>query len=392
MRTAYFDCYQGATEAMLLGALVDAGGDLERLRDDLQALGAGTVTVTAAKVQERGLAVSRVAIKAKDDAIRREMREVATVILKSRLAKPVQERTLRVFHRLAVALGRLQDRAPEHVVLNEAGSLAAIATVASFVLLLDQLGLAQLSCSALPLGSGTVKGPEGLMPVPAPVVVELLAGIPVYDNGESGETLTPLAAAMLSTLIKDFGRMPAMRLASQGWGAGSGKAPSLCRVLLSQEATGEGEVRETIGVVETNIDDANPQFYEYVIERLFAAGAVDVFLTPVIMKRGRPGIKLTALVFPEKQEAITEIIFAETPSIGVRTYVTERRVLDREILSVKTDFGPIRVKVARQMGTVTNLMPEFKDCVSAAKKQGVPLKVVWQATLAQALQQTGSAG
>lgn len=392
MRTAYFDCYQGATEAMLLGALLDAGGDLERLRDELQALGAGAISVTAAKVQERGLAVSQVTIKAKDDAIRREMREVATVILRSGLAKSVQERSLRVFHRLALALGRLQDRAPEHVVMNEAGSLAAIAAVVSFVLLLDQLSLAQLSCSALPLGSGTVKGPEGLMPVPAPVVVELLAGIPVYDNGEAGETLSTLAAAMLSTLIKDFGRMPAMRLASQGWGAGTGKNPALCRVLVSQESSAEGEVRESIGVVETNIDDANPQFYEYVIERLFAAGAVDVFLTPIIMKRGRPGIKLTALVHPEKQEAVTAVIFAETPSIGVRTYVTERRVLEREILSVKTDFGPIRVKVARQMGTVTNLMPEFKDCVSAARKGGVPLKQVWQTTLAQALQQTGSAG
>lgn len=392
MRTAYFDCYQGATEAMLLGALLDAGADLERLRDDLHALGSGAVTVTVTKVQERGLAVSRVTIKAKDDAIRREMREVAAVILKSRLSKPVQERTLRVFHRLAVAWGCLRDMAPEHVVMDEAGSLTAIATVAAFVLLLDQLGLGQLSCSALPIGSGTVKGPEGLMPVPAPVVVELLAGIPVYDNGESGEQLSTLAAAMLSTLIKEFGRMPAMRLASQGWGAGTGKQPALCRVLMSAESSSEGETRENIGVVETNIDDANPQFYEYVIDRLFAAGAADVFLTPIIMKRGRPGIKLTALVAPEKQAAITDIIFAETPSIGVRTYLTERRVLDREILSVKTDFGPIRVKVARQMGTVTNLMPEFKDCVSAAKKQGVPLKVVWQTTLAQALQQTGHAG
>lgn len=392
MRTAYFDCYQGATEAMLLGALVDAGADVDRLRDDLQGLAPGHVQLTATRVQERGLAVSRVAIKAKDDAIRREMREVAQVILNSRLAKSVQERTLRVFHRLAVAWGRLQDVAPEHVVMNEAGSLAAIATVASFVLLLDQLGLAQLGCSALPLGSGTVQGPDGLMPVPSPVVVELLAGVPVYDNGEVGEQVSPLAAAMLSTLIKDFGRMPAMRLAAQGWGADAGKRPALCRVLLSARASAEGETRETIGVVETNIDDANPQFYEYVVERLFAAGAVDVFLTPIVMKRGRPGIKLTALVAPEEQEAVTDIIFAETPSIGVRTYQAERRVLDREILSVKTDFGSIRVKVARQMGTVTNLMPEYKDCVSAARKQGVPLKVVWQTTLAQALQQTGHAG
>jgi len=168
MRTAFFDCYHGATEAMLLGALIDAGGDIERLRDDLQALAPGLVALTVTKVQERGLAVSRVSIKAKDDAIRREMREVATVILKSKLSKSVQERTLRVFHRLAVAWGRLQDQAPEHVVMNEAGSLAAIATVAAVVLLIDQLGLAHLSASPLPIGSGTVKGPEGLMPVPAP--------------------------------------------------------------------------------------------------------------------------------------------------------------------------------------------------------------------------------
>lgn len=390
MRMAYFDCYHGATESMLLGALLHAGVDLDRLRDDLKAL-TPSVSLTVAQVQDRGVSATRVAVKVKDDVIKREMREVASVILKSQLSKSVQERALRVFHRLAVASGRLTDTAPERTIMHEAGSLTAIATVIAIILGLDQLDVGHLVCSALPLGSGTLKGPQGLMPVPSPLVVELLSGTPIYDNGEYGEQVTPLAAALLSTLCREFGRMPAMRLAAQGWGAGTGKLAPLCRLLTSALDATPTEARETIGVVETNIDDANPQFYEYVIERLFAAGAVDVFLTPIIMKKGRPGIKLTALVSPEQQEAVTDAIFAETSSIGVRTYQAERRILDREILSIKTDFGPIRVKVARQMGSITNLMPEYKDCVAAAKKQGVPLKVVWQATLAQALKQTGQA-
>ncbi|MBO9539407.1 nickel pincer cofactor biosynthesis protein LarC [bacterium] len=391
MRTAYFDCFQGANETMLLGALLDAGADPERLREDLAGL-SDACSLSVTRDRDRGVAATRVTLKVKDDAIKREMREVAGIILKSNLATSVQERALRVFHRLALAHGRMLDQAPERVILHEAGSMTAIATVVAFILSLDQLSLTQLSCSALPLGSGTVKTPQGLMPVPAPVVVELLAGIPICDNGETGEQLTALAAAMLSTLCRDFGKMPAMRLASQGWGVGVGRQAPMCRVLTSAAEPVEAEQRETVGVVETNIDDANPQFHEYVVDRLFEAGALDVFLTPIVMKRGRSGIKLTALIAPEKQEAITDIIFAETPSIGVRTYQAERRMLDREIMSIKTDFGPIRVKVARQMGAITNLMPEYKDCVSAAKKQGVPLKTVWQATLSQALQQTGRAG
>jgi hypothetical protein len=387
MRMAYFDCFHGATEQMLLGALIDAGADPEQIRADLNRLAEGRISLTVTKAMERGIGATRVGVKAKDDAIRREMREVASLILKSRLPKGIQERVLRVFHRLAVAQGKLRDLPPERVIMDEAGSLAAIATITALVSALDQLEVHQVSCSSLPIGSGTVKTPDGLMPVPAPAVIELLSGVPVYDNGEPGEQLTPLAAAALTTLCRDFGRMPTMRLASQGWGVGSGRQAPLCRVLTSAVDSQRTESRESIGVVETNIDDANPQFYEYVVDRLFAAGAVDVFLTPIVMKKGRPGIKLTALVSPEKQEAIADLIFAETPSIGVRTYQAERRMLDREIMSVKTAYGPIRVKVARQMGTITNLMPEYKDCVSAAKKQGVPLKVVWQTTLAQALQQ-----
>jgi uncharacterized protein (TIGR00299 family) protein len=391
LRTAYFDCFQGATEAMLLGALLDAGLDLERLRTDLAGLADGC-QLSVTRDRDRGVAATRVTLKAKDDAIKREMREVAGVILKSRLEPGVQERALRVFHRLALAHGRLQDLAPERVIMHEAGSMTVIATVVAFILSLDQLGISRLCCSALPLGNGTVKTLQGLMPVPAPVVVELLAGLPVCDNGETGEQLTPLAAAMLSTLCRDMGKLPAMRLASQGWGAGAGRQAPLCRLLLGADESEAHEACETVGVVETNIDDASPQFHEYVVERLFEAGALDVFLTPIVMKRGRSGIKLTALVTPEKQELITDIIFTETPSIGVRTYQAERRMLDREIMSIATDFGPIRVKVARQMGAITNLMPEYKDCVSAAKKQGVPLKTVWQATLSQALQQTGRTG
>ncbi len=217
--------------------------------------------------------------------------------------------------------------------------------------------------------------------------------MPVYDNGEAGELVTPTGAAILTTLAREFGPLPRMRLAGTGYGAGTreGKnVPNVVRVLLgeSEEPGPTAEpAREDpeVGILETNIDDQNPQMFEYLMDRLYAAGALEVFLTPVIMKRSRPGIKLTVLVPPDKQAECQQVVFAETTSIGLRYYTAKRKVLAREIVSLQTDFGTIRVKVARDMGAVANMAPEYRDCVAAAQAKGVPLKHVWQAAIAKAL-------
>lgn len=391
MKAAYFDCFNGASEAMLLAALLDAGADVERLRAELTALLPDGCTVSL--VREPGALGARAEILVPAGKSLKEMKDVISFLQGTTLSKSVQERTLRTYHKLALAEAKLSGTTPDRVFLREYGALERVLTVIAVALAVELLGLSVLYASPLPMGSGLVQTAQGLLPNPQPLVVEILAGIPVYDNGTPGEKVTPLAAAMLATMIREFGALPAFRLEAQGWGRGAesaeGGLPTAVRVLLGQLQAAGGEGRETVSVIETNIDDANPQFYEYVVEKLFAEGALDVFLTPVIMKRGRPAIKLTAIAPNERVEALGAIIFAETPSIGIRTYQAERQVLSREILSIRTDFGPIRVKVARQMGAIANLMPEYKDCVTAARSQGVPLKVVWQATVAQALQEVG---
>lgn len=394
MKAAYFDCFNGASESMLLAALLDAGADVDRLRAELTALVPDGCTLSLTR--EPGVLGARVEVLAPQGLALKEMKDVVAFLKASKLSKSVQERTLRAYHKLALAEARLEGTTSDKIFLREYGSLEAFLTVVAIAIALDMLAVSVVYASPIPMGSGLVRTPQGLMPNPQPVVVEILAGVPVYDNGEAGERVTPLAAALLATMVRDFGPLPAFRLEAQGWGRApresDGSLPQAMRVLLGHLRTAGGEGRETVSVIETNIDDSNPQFYEYVVEKLFAEGAVDVFLTPVIMKRGRPGIKLTVIAPNEKVEALGAIIFAETPSIGIRTYQAERQVLSREILSIRTDFGPIRVKVARQMGAIANLMPEYKDCVTAARSQGVPLKVVWQATVAQALQEVGGPG
>ncbi|MNR82442.1 hypothetical protein D3C72_132000 [compost metagenome] len=394
MKAAYFDCFNGASETMLLGALLDAGADVERLRSELTALVPDGCTLSL--VRDPGAIGVRVDVLAPAGASLKEMKDVVAFLQASTLSKSVQERTLRAYHKLALAEAKLGGTTSDRIFLREYGALECFLTVVAVSLAVEMLGVAVLYASPLPMGSGLVRTAQGMLPNPQPLVVEILAGVPVYDNGEPGEKVTPLAAAMLATMIREFGALPAFRLEAQGWGrAGSGsegELPRALRVLLGQLQAAGGEGRETVSVIETNIDDANPQFYEYVVEKLFAEGAQDVFLTPVIMKRGRPGIKLTAIAPNEKVDALGAIIFAETPSIGIRTYQAERQVLSREIMSIRTDFGPIRVKVSRQMGAIANLMPEYKDCVTAARSQGVPLKVVWQATVAQALQEVSGPG
>jgi uncharacterized protein (TIGR00299 family) protein len=394
MKAAYFDCFNGASESMLLAALLDAGADVDRLRAELTELVPDGCTLSL--VREPGTLGVCVEVIAPAGTSLKEMKDVVAFLQTSKLSKSVQERTLRAYHKLALAEAKLGGTTSDRVFLRDHGTLESFLTVVAISLAVEMLGVSVLYASPLPLGSGLVRTAQGLLPNPQPLVVEILAGVPVYDNGEPGEKVTPLAAALLATLIREFGALPAFRLEAQGWGRGvapvDGGLPQAVRVLLGQlQATG-GEGRETVSVIETNIDDSNPQFYEYVVEKLFAEGALDVFLTPVIMKRGRPAIKLTAIAPNEKVEALGAIIFAETPAIGLRTYQAERQVLSREIMSIRTDFGPIRVKVSRQMGAIANLMPEYKDCVTAARSQGVPLKVVWQATVAQALQEVGGPG
>ncbi len=393
MKLAYFDCINGAAGDMIVGALIDAGADAEALQAALARLPVGGYTLSFFKKSLHGVGATRFVVEVTEPQPERHMRDIATLLVKSELPKPVIERAMRIFHRLAVAEGKVHGMPPEQVHFHEVGAVDALVDVVGTVVALDLLGIEQIVASPLPLGSGFVECQHGRLPVPVPAVVELVKNVPVYDNGEAGELVTPTGAAILTTLAREFGPLPRMRLAGTGYGAGTreGKnVPNVVRVLLgeSEEPGPTAEpAREDpeVGILETNIDDQNPQMFEYLMDRLYAAGALEVFLTPVIMKRSRPGIKLTVLVPPDKQAECQQVVFAETTSIGLRYYTAKRKVLAREIVSLQTDFGTIRVKVARDMGAVANMAPEYRDCVAAAQAKGVPLKHVWQAAIAKAL-------
>lgn len=396
LKLAYFDCINGAAGDMIVGSLLDAGADRAQLEAALSRIPLGGYTIDVFKKSLHGMGATRFVVETTEPQPERHMRDIAALLIKSELPKSVVERAMRIFHHLAVAEGKVHGMPPEQVHFHEVGAVDAIVDVVGAVVALDLLGIEQVACSPLPIGSGFVDCEHGKMPVPVPAVVELVRTVPVYDNGETGELVTPTGAAILTTLARSFGPMPRMRLAGSGYGAGKreGKTlPNVVRVLVGQaEGSPEGQASPeaesadpVVGVLETNIDDQNPQMFEHVVDRLFAAGALDVFLTPVIMKRGRPGIKLTVVVTPDKQVDCQQIVFAETTSIGLRYYTVRRKVLDREIVPVETDFGTVRVKIARDMGAIANLAPEYRDCVAAAQAKGVPLKQVWQATLAKAI-------
>lgn len=400
MKIAYLDAMNGAAGDMLVAAAIDAGADLEKLRADLAGLGLGPIGLRTERRQEHGLMATRFVVEAPDTQPERHLRDILAILVRSGLDRGLVARASRVFHRLAVAEARVHGTTPDEVHFHEVGAVDAIVDVVAFVLALDQLGIERLVSSPLPLGSGTVACAHGVMPVPVPAVVALLEGLPTTDNGEEGELVTPTGAALLATLAEDWGRRPAMRLLASGTGTGtrSGRRiPNVCRLLIGetdpvpagppeQPGTARPERDEEIAVLETNIDDQNPQFYSHLTERLLEAGAIDVFMSAIVMKQGRPGVKVTVLAPPACRQACEELILTETTSLGVRSYTVRRRALAREIMTIETDYGPIRVKVARHLGQVASVSPEYRDCVAAARAKAIPLKQVWQATLAKALQ------
>jgi len=400
VKVAYLDALNGAAGDMLVAAALDAGADLERLRADLARLDLGPLALRAEKRQEHGLLATRFLVEAPEEQPERHLRDILAILVRSGLDRGLVARASRVFHRLAVAEARVHGTTPDEVHFHEVGAVDAIVDVVAFVLALDQLGIERLSSSPLPLGSGTVTCAHGVMPVPVPSVVALLEGLPTTDNGEEGELVTPTGAALLATLAEDWGRRPAMRLLASGTGAGTRtgrRLPNVCRLLIGEtdpvpatppesQGVARPERDEELAVLETNVDDQNPQFYSHLTERLLEAGAIDVFMSAIVMKQGRPGVKLTVLAPPPCRQACEELILTETTSLGVRSYTVRRRALAREIVTLETDFGPIRVKVARHLGQVASVSPEYRDCVAAARARAIPLKQVWQAALAKALE------
>ncbi len=353
MKLAYFDCFSGISGDMTLGALVDAGCSAEHLRAELRGLRVPGWELTAEKVWKNGMAATYVKVKTEDQSKHRSLGAILEILEKSELAPRVRERAGAIFRKLGEAEARVHDVPLEKIHFHEVGAVDAIVDIVGACIGFEALGIEKFACSALNVGGGTAKMAHGVLPVPAPATANLLQGRPTYSNGVQKELVTPTGAAIVATLCELFGPQPAMTVSAIGYGAGTADLegqPNVVRIMIGEEV-GVGKEKERaqagvpvlldeeIAVIEANLDDMNPQIYGYFLEKALGAGALDVYTTPVQMKKNRPGTLLTVLCRPGDTNALMSLIFAETTTFGVRTYRAQRRVLPREWVSVGTEFG-----------------------------------------------------
>ncbi|MGB2621251.1 MAG: nickel pincer cofactor biosynthesis protein LarC [Candidatus Acidiferrum sp.] len=391
MKLAYFDCFSGISGDMTLGALVDAGCAVELLREELGGLQVAGWELTAEKVWKNGMAATYVHVKTEDQSKHRSLSAILEILEKSRLAAEVRERAGAIFRKLGEAEARVHDVPLEKIHFHEVGAVDAIVDIVGACIGFHALGIEKFACSALNVGGGTAKMAHGILPVPAPATARLLTGKPTYSNGVQKELVTPTGAAIVATVCEAFGPQPAMSVSAIGYGAGTADLegqPNVLRIMVGEEVeAGKERERaqtevcatgfdEEIAVIEANLDDMNPQIYGYFLEKALAAGALDVYTTPVQMKKNRPGILLTVLCKPGDTNALMTLIFAETTTFGARTYRAERRVLPREWVTVPTSLGEVRVKISRVNGHIRHATPEYEDCRKLAVEKNVPLQSV----------------
>jgi uncharacterized protein (TIGR00299 family) protein len=379
VKVVYFDCPSGASGDMILGALIDAGVPLPTLRAELAKLVLPGFSLEAREVRRGAFRATKADVLL-DQQVRhhhRQLRDILAILGASQLPPSVIAGAARIFSRLAEAEARVHGTGIEEVRFHDVGAVDAIVDVTGAVIALHLLGAESVHVSALPVGGGFVEGPHGRMPVPGPGAAELLRGFPVVDTGVRSELITPTGAAILTTLAAGSGRMPSMTVELIGYGAGTKDLPTTPNVLRCFVGeTAEASTTETVAQLETTIDDMSPQLYEPLMDRLFEAGALDVFLTPVVMKRSRPGTVLTALCPKDKVSDLSRVLFEESSTIGVRWTEVSRTRLDREVVTIATDYGPLPVKVSRLAGRIVTVTPEFADVVRLAQAKSLPVREV----------------
>ncbi len=381
MKIAYFDCIGGASGDMILGALLDAGLPLTTLRERLAALPLRDFTLDARRVSKNGFSATKVDVVVADDAPERHLAEIAAIVEAGDLAPGIKERALAIFRRLAEVEANIHGTSVDHVHLHELGGVDTIVDVVGCLVGLDALGIQRVYASPLPLGRGFIRAAHGQIPLPAPATVALLRGAAVVGTDIEKETVTPTGAALLTALAASFGPIPAMTLTAVGYGAGGRDLPipNVVRLLIGDGVAPTHLGVESVAILETNIDDLNPQMYDYVMARLFKAGALDVFLTPIQMKKNRPGTLLRVICRPDDSGPLTNILLAETSTLGVRQQIMARVSLRREVRTVETPYGQVRVKIATLGDGTRRAAPEYDDCRRLAEETGAPLREITRA-------------
>jgi pyridinium-3,5-bisthiocarboxylic acid mononucleotide nickel chelatase len=391
MKVAYFDCFAGASGDMILGALMDAGLQPELLKAELAKLHLTHYDLQVKKVTKRGIGGSQALVSVDEDhhhQHHRHLHDIEEIIAKSDLKESIKRSSIEIFTRLAEAEAKVHQTTTEQIHFHEVGAMDAIIDVVGAVAGLAALGIEKVYCSPLHVGTGTVECAHGTLPVPAPATAELIRGKPIYSTGVEGELLTPTGAAILTTVSSGFGPMPSMTLEEIGYGAGTSEPtiPNLLRVAIG-EALDEvkGYQIEQVAVVETSIDDMNPELYDYLIHKMLDMGAHDVFLTPLQMKKNRPGTMVTVICVPDNVGKFSDFLMRETTTIGLRWRVDNRIKARRTTREVQTKYGTIKFKVAQVGDSAINVSPEYEDCKRVAIEKKVPLKEVIEEVRAAAL-------
>jgi len=379
MRIAYFDCFSGVSGDMVLGALIDAGLSFTFLKKEVSRLPVKGYRISKRKVTRSGFAGTRVTVRLdRRKPPRRGLQDIFQIIQKSGLSDGIKANARRIFQHLARAEARVHNIPLKEVHFHEVGAVDAIIDVLGACIGLEALKIDEIICSPLAVGSGSIKSAHGRLPVPAPATALLLEGVPIIRSEEEAELSTPTGVAILTTLASSFTVLPEMRIEKVGYGAGEREnklMPNLLRLFIGQKMP-PAEADQML-VIETNIDDMSPEIFGYLFQRLLEAGAVDVFTTPIGMKKGRPGLMLSVILPQEARTRVECILFDETTTFGVRFYPVRRSKLARSRVSIKTEIGEVRVKIGKRSGRIVSISPEYEDCRKLAEKSKLPLKEVY---------------
>jgi uncharacterized protein (TIGR00299 family) protein len=381
MKILYLDCHAGISGDMTVAALLDLGVPLEHLQGELGKLGLppGSYELSTSRTERRHLPALKFDVAVHDRHTHRHYAGIDAMIAASGLSDSVKERARRIFLRLAEAEAKVHGVSVAEVHFHEVGAVDSIVDIVGTAICLEYLGVETVCSGALPLGSGFVETAHGRLPVPAPATAELLKGLPLHGECGPGERVTPTGAAIVAAIVRGFGKQPDMVLEKVGSGAG-GKdfpdCPNILRAFLGRSAEPADHADDVI-VVEANIDDSTPEVLGYAMERLFEEGALDVFFTPIQMKKNRPGVMVSFLCRPEQLDLLAEVLLTETSAIGLRWYRADRIVLQRRIVERQTEFGPVRFKeVIDGSGEVLRVSPEYEDCRRIARERELPCREV----------------
>ena len=385
MRIAYFDCIAGISGDMALGALIDAGADFDELRDAVGSLPLEPFDLDVEEVEHHGLRAIRVVVTPSTQSVIRTYASIRTLLDASEMDPRAIEVAQRIFRRLAEVEARIHRKEIDLVTFHEIGGVDSIVDIAGTALALTMLGIERCFSSSVPTGMGLVKSDHGAMPIPAPAVVELLRGAPLYSRGVPFELVTPTGAAILAATVDGYGEMPPMRLGVTGYGAGTHQLdfPNVLRIMIGEEASASEAATPAMAsgteqiVLQTNVDDVTPELSAHVIEQLLAAGAQDAWLTPIVMKKGRAAVTVSVLVSPDRVDAIRRLLFAETGTLGIRATPVVKTALERSMTKVETAHGVVGVKLGYLDGRLVTLAPEYEDCARIARDAGVPAREVY---------------